>query len=89
MIAEGDTQWMTAGWGILHDELPTERMYRAGGPMHGVQRGSTSRPRPADQLAPRNFARASPGAGPQGWRPVKAMSLVCSSASAATSTLGP
>jgi quercetin 2,3-dioxygenase len=37
VIAEGDTQWMTAGGGILHDELPTERMYRAGGPSHGVQ----------------------------------------------------
>jgi quercetin 2,3-dioxygenase len=37
VIREGDTQWMTAGAGILHDELPTERMYRNGGPMHGVQ----------------------------------------------------
>jgi redox-sensitive bicupin YhaK (pirin superfamily) len=37
VIAEGDTQWMTAGAGILHDELPTERMYRNGGPFHGVQ----------------------------------------------------
>jgi redox-sensitive bicupin YhaK (pirin superfamily) len=37
VIAEGDTQWMTAGAGILHDELPTERMYRAGGPFHAVQ----------------------------------------------------
>jgi redox-sensitive bicupin YhaK (pirin superfamily) len=37
VIAEGDTQWMTAGAGILHDELPTERMYRTGGPTHGVQ----------------------------------------------------
>jgi redox-sensitive bicupin YhaK (pirin superfamily) len=37
VIAEGDTQWMTAGGGILHDELPTERMYRAGGPFHAVQ----------------------------------------------------
>jgi redox-sensitive bicupin YhaK (pirin superfamily) len=37
VIAEGDTQWMTAGGGILHDELPTERVYRAGGPSHGVQ----------------------------------------------------
>jgi quercetin 2,3-dioxygenase len=37
VIAEGDTQWMTAGGGILHDELPTERAYRAGGPFHGVQ----------------------------------------------------
>ena len=37
VIGEGDTQWMTAGGGILHDELPTERVYRAGGPSHGVQ----------------------------------------------------
>jgi redox-sensitive bicupin YhaK (pirin superfamily) len=37
VIAEGDTQWMTAGGGILHDELPTERMYSKGGPSHAVQ----------------------------------------------------
>ena len=37
VIREGDTQWMTAGRGILHDELPTERLYRSGGLMHIVQ----------------------------------------------------
>jgi redox-sensitive bicupin YhaK (pirin superfamily) len=37
VIREGDTQWMTAGSGILHDELPTERMFRVGGPAHAVQ----------------------------------------------------
>ena len=37
VIAEGDTQWMTAGAGILHDELPTEQMYRNGGPFHAIQ----------------------------------------------------
>ncbi len=37
VIGEGDTQWMTAGGGILHDELPTEKVYRSGGPSHGVQ----------------------------------------------------
>ena len=37
VIAEGDTQWMTAGGGILHDELPTEQAYRTGGPFHAVQ----------------------------------------------------
>ena len=37
VIGEGDTQWMTAGGGILHDELPTERMYRTGGPFHAIQ----------------------------------------------------
>jgi redox-sensitive bicupin YhaK (pirin superfamily) len=37
VIQEGDTQWMTAGSGIMHDELPTDRMYKAGGRMHAVQ----------------------------------------------------
>ena len=37
VIGEGDTQWMTAGGGILHDELPTERMYRNGGSFHAIQ----------------------------------------------------
>ena len=37
IIAEGDTQWMTAGAGILHDEVPSERALREGGPAHGVQ----------------------------------------------------
>jgi quercetin 2,3-dioxygenase len=37
LIAEGDTQWMTAGGGILHDEVPSERSFTDGGPAHGVQ----------------------------------------------------
>jgi quercetin 2,3-dioxygenase len=37
VMREGDTQWMTAGAGIRHDELPTERFYRRGGPLHGIQ----------------------------------------------------
>jgi quercetin 2,3-dioxygenase len=37
VIGETDTQWMTAGAGILHDELPTERAFRQGGPVHGIQ----------------------------------------------------
>lgn len=36
-ISEGDTQWMTAGAGILHDEVPTEAFVRSGGRTHGVQ----------------------------------------------------
>ena len=31
IIHEGDTQWMTAGAGVLHDELPTEEVFNAGG----------------------------------------------------------
>ena len=37
LIVEGDTQWMTAGGGILHYEVPSERSLREGGPAHGVQ----------------------------------------------------
>lgn len=37
VIGEGDTQWMTAGAGILHDEVPTEAFVRSGGRQHGVQ----------------------------------------------------
>jgi quercetin 2,3-dioxygenase len=36
-IGEGDTQWMTAGRGLLHDELPSERAFREGGRQHGIQ----------------------------------------------------
>ncbi|MCK9900535.1 pirin [Parafrankia colletiae] len=37
IIGEGDTQWMTAGAGILHDEVPTTSFARTGGRSHGVQ----------------------------------------------------
>ena len=37
VIAEGETQWMTAGGGIQHEELPTERLYKMGGRFHVVQ----------------------------------------------------
>ena len=37
VITDGATQWMTAGAGILHDELPTEDLVQKGGLFHGVQ----------------------------------------------------
>jgi quercetin 2,3-dioxygenase len=37
LISDGDTQWMTAGAGILHDEMPSERVFAEGGPQHGIQ----------------------------------------------------
>jgi redox-sensitive bicupin YhaK (pirin superfamily) len=36
-ITDGDTQWMTAGAGILHIERPPEHLVRSGGVFHGVQ----------------------------------------------------
>jgi quercetin 2,3-dioxygenase len=37
VITNGDTQWMTAGSGLLHIETPPEEMVRAGGLFHGLQ----------------------------------------------------
>jgi redox-sensitive bicupin YhaK (pirin superfamily) len=36
-ITNGDTQWMTAGAGILHIERPPERLVVSGGLFHGIQ----------------------------------------------------
>src|SRR5688500_15176229 len=37
LITNGDTQWMTAGGGILHIETPPEHLVASGGLFHGVQ----------------------------------------------------
>ena len=37
VIANGATQWMTAGAGIVHSEMPPERLVRSGGLFHGIQ----------------------------------------------------
>jgi redox-sensitive bicupin YhaK (pirin superfamily) len=37
VITDGDTQWMTAGSGILHIEKPPEALVRSGGLFHGFQ----------------------------------------------------
>ncbi len=37
LITDGATQWMTAGSGILHSELPPQEMVAKGGLFHGIQ----------------------------------------------------
>jgi redox-sensitive bicupin YhaK (pirin superfamily) len=37
VITNGDTQWMTAGAGILHIERPPEELVVSGGLFHGIQ----------------------------------------------------
>lgn len=37
LITDGATQWMTAGAGIVHSEMPTEEIVKKGGLFHGVQ----------------------------------------------------
>jgi redox-sensitive bicupin YhaK (pirin superfamily) len=37
LITDGDTQWMTAGSGLLHIERPPDSLVASGGLFHGVQ----------------------------------------------------
>ncbi|GLZ44835.1 short-chain dehydrogenase [Actinomycetospora sp. NBRC 106375] len=37
LITNGDTQWMTAGGGVLHIERPPEALVASGGLFHGLQ----------------------------------------------------
>jgi hypothetical protein len=37
VITDGSTQWMTAGAGVLHSELPSQELVANGGLFHGVQ----------------------------------------------------
>ncbi len=51
-ITDGDTQWMTAGGGILHIEAPPEHLVASGGLFHGLQLW-VNLPRVAKMMAPR------------------------------------
>jgi len=51
-ISNGDTQWMTAGGGILHIEAPPEHLVASGGLFHGLQLW-VNLPKVAKMIAPR------------------------------------
>ena len=51
-ITDGDTQWMTAGSGLLHIEAPPEWLVQKGGLFHGVQLW-VNLPRDQKRVAPR------------------------------------
>jgi len=53
LLRGGDTQWMTAGAGLVHSEEPTAAMLRDGGLMHGIQLW-VNLPR-ADKLTPPRY----------------------------------
>ncbi|MEA2641866.1 MAG: quercetin 2,3-dioxygenase [Chloroflexota bacterium] len=36
-LRPGDVQWMTAGAGVVHSEMPEDEFYKTGGHMHGFQ----------------------------------------------------
>jgi quercetin 2,3-dioxygenase len=52
LITNGDTQWMTAGGGILHIEKPPEELVVSGGLFHGLQLW-VNLPREQKWVAPR------------------------------------
>jgi hypothetical protein len=52
LITNGDTQWMTAGGGILHIEKPPESLVMSGGLFHGIQLW-VNLPRAQKLVAPR------------------------------------
>jgi hypothetical protein len=69
-ITNGDTQWMTAGAGILHIEKPPEHLVASGGLFHGTQlwvnlpkAQKWAPPRYQDLRADRVALLASPDAG--------------------------
>jgi len=36
-LTPGDVQWMTAGAGVIHSEMPSQKFQRSGGKLHGFQ----------------------------------------------------
>lgn len=52
VITDGDTQWMTAGSGLLHIEAPPEALVMSGGLFHGLQLW-VNLPRSDKMIAPR------------------------------------
>lgn len=53
LLRGGDTQWMTAGAGLVHSEMPTAELLRDGGLVHGLQLW-VNLPR-ADKLTPPRY----------------------------------
>lgn len=72
LIAPGDVQWMTAGAGIVHSEMPSSKIMSAGGRVHGFQMW-VNLPQSAKMRSPRYqelFSRDMPTIDLEGGRAV-------------------
>ncbi|QFZ16825.1 pirin family protein [Saccharothrix syringae] len=69
LITDGGTQWMTAGAGVLHSELPPQDVVARGGLFHGVQlwvnlpRAAKWTPPRYQDIGPRDTTLLSSGDG--------------------------
>src|SRR5437762_11821900 len=51
-LSAGDVQWMTAGAGVVHSEMPSAEFQRTGGRLHGFQLW-VNLPRQSKMMTPR------------------------------------
>jgi len=58
LLASGDVQWMTAGDGVVHSEMPSGELMRNGGRLHGFQLW-VNLPKKDKRIAPRYQDTAS------------------------------
>ncbi len=66
-LGPGSVQWMTAGSGVLHSEMPSDELRRQGGRMHMFQLW-VNLPK-ADKMVPPNYQELSAGSLPVAWLP--------------------
>ena len=86
VITNGDTQWMTAGAGILHIEKPPEALVVSGGLFHGFQLWVNL---PSARSGPRRATRTSAPARSVCWRRTTGERSCASSPARSPATPGP
>src|SRR5262245_66483212 len=57
-LSPGDVQWMTAGAGVVHSEMPSAAFQEKGGTLHGFQLW-VNLPRKEKRMRPREQERPS------------------------------
>ncbi|MEN0068334.1 MAG: pirin family protein [Myxococcota bacterium] len=91
-LTPGDVQWMTAGAGVVHREMPSRRVQKEGGRVHGFQLW-VNLPRAKKRVAPRyqelSSASIPEATTPDGRATVRVIAGEALGVEAAASTLTP